>query len=51
MDFSNEMYFFIRVMLQGMITHLFFEAKVGIDDFLLNFMVSCAILSMIYDDL
>ena len=42
---------FIRVMLQGMITHLFFEAVVGIDDLLLIFMVSCTILSKIlYND-
>ena len=49
MDFSNEMYFFIRVMLQGMITHLFFEAMVGIDDLLLVLMVSFTILSKIYN--
>ena len=47
-DFSNEMYFFIRVMLQGMITHLFFEAVVGIDHFLLIFMVFCIILSDLF---
>ena len=46
------MYFFIRVILQGMITHLFFEAIFGIDDLFLIFMLSRTILSKIlYNDL
>ena len=49
-EFSNEMYLFIRVMLQGMITYLFFEAVVGICHLLLIFMVSCTILSKIYNN-